>query len=207
MASAGDAPSAAPRVVIDVPSWVEPATRSRQAYGTDDEKMALVISLARENVDRRTGGPFGAAVFETASGRLVAAGVNSVTRLQNCVLHAEVVAIMLAQHRVRSFTLGPPALPAHELITSCEPCAMCLGVTLYSGVGRVVMAAARDDAMAVGFDEGPVFAASYAYLAERGVTFVRDVKRAESASIIRAYRDAGGPIYNARSTPRPPGPG
>src|SRR5947207_4729259 len=49
------------------------------------------------------GGPFGAAVFETASGRLVAAGVNSVTRLQNCVLHAEVVAIMLAQHRVRSF--------------------------------------------------------------------------------------------------------
>src|SRR5216117_2247951 len=48
MASAGDAPSAAPRVVIDVPSWVEQATRSRQAYGTDDEKMALVISLARE---------------------------------------------------------------------------------------------------------------------------------------------------------------
>src|SRR6266446_3613982 len=117
------------------------------------------------------------------------------------------LAIMLAQHRVRSFTLGPPALPAHELITSCEPCAMCLGVTLYSGVGRVVMAAAREDAMAVGFDEGPVFPESYAYLAERGVTFVRDVKRAESASIIRAYRDAGGPIYNARSTPRPPGPG
>src|SRR5262249_558066 len=79
------------------------------------------------------GGPFGAAVFEIPSGRLVAAGVNSVTRLQNCVLHAEVVALMLAQQRVRSFTLGPPALPAHELFTSCEPCAMCLGVTLYSG--------------------------------------------------------------------------
>src|SRR5438132_760160 len=118
MASAGDAAAAAPRVVIDVPSWVEPATRSRQAYGTDDEKMALVISLARENVDRRTGGPFGAAVFEAASGRLVAAGVNSVTRLQNCVLHAEVVAIMLAQHRVRSFTFAPPALPAPDLLMS-----------------------------------------------------------------------------------------
>src|SRR5438046_5759354 len=157
MASAGDAPSAAPRVVIDVPSWVEQATRSRQAYGTDDEKMALVISLARENVDRRTGGPFGAAVFETASGRLVAAGVNSVTRLQNCVLHAEVVAIMLAQHRVRSFTLGPPALPAHELITSCEPCAMCLGGTLYSGMGAQAAATAGDDGMDVGCEEGPVF--------------------------------------------------
>src|SRR2546426_11113808 len=102
MASAGDAPSAAPRVVIDVPSWVEPATRSRQAYGTDDEKMALVIDLARENVDRRTGGPFGAAVFETASGRLVAAGVNSVTRPQDCGLHAEGGAVMLGP---------PPARP------------------------------------------------------------------------------------------------
>src|SRR5207244_10960454 len=93
MASAAAAPSAAPRVAIEVPSWVEPATRSRQAYGTDDEKMALVIDLARENVERRTGGPFGAAVFETASGRLVAAGVNSVTRLQTWLPHAEVVPI------------------------------------------------------------------------------------------------------------------
>src|SRR5947208_17121475 len=114
MASAGDAPSAARRVVIDVPSWVEQATRSRQAYGTDDEKMALVISLARENVDRRTGGPFGAAVFETASRRLVGGDVNCVTPLQNCLLLAEVVAIMLAHDRLRSFILGPPALLALE---------------------------------------------------------------------------------------------
>ena len=185
-------------LVIDVPSWMDAAVSPGQAYGADADKMALVIRLARENVAHGTGGPFGAAIFEIPSGRLVAAGVNSVTRLQNCVLHAEVVAIMLAQQRVRSFTLGPPALPAHELFTSCEPCAMCLGVTLYSGVTRVVMAAAREDAMAVGFDEGPVFAESYAYLAERGVTTVRDVMRAEAASVIRAYRDAGGPIYNAR---------
>jgi len=198
MVKAGDVPSAASRLVIDVPAWVDEVIGSARADRGDEDKMALVLRLARENVARGTGGPFGAAIFEIGSGRIVAAGVNSVTRLQNCVLHAEVVAIMLAQQRVRSFTLGPPALPAHELITSCEPCAMCLGVTLYSGVSRVVMGAARDDAMAVGFDEGPVFAESYAYLAERGITTVRDVKRAEAASIIRAYRDAGGPIYNAR---------
>jgi len=191
-------PESRPMLVIDVPSWMEAVVSPGQAYDADAEKMALVIRLARENVAHGTGGPFGAAVFEIPSGRLVAAGVNSVTRLQNCVLHAEVVAIMLAQQRVRSFSLGPPALPAHELFTSCEPCAMCLGVTLYSGVSRVVMAAAREDAMAVGFDEGPVFAESYAYLAARGVTTVRDVMRAEAASVIRAYRDAGGPIYNAR---------
>lgn len=182
-------------LVIDVPPWVGGATGPTRAYRGDEEKMALVIRLARENVDRGSGGPFGAAVFELESGRLVAAGVNSVVRLGNCVLHAEVMAIMLAQRRVGSFTLRGPGRVAHELVTSCEPCAMCLGATLYSGVSRLVIGAARDDAMAAGFDEGPVFAESYAYLAERGIAIVRDVARGEAATILRAYREGGGPIY------------
>ena len=50
--------------------------------------------------------------------------------------------------------------------------------------------------MAVGFEEGPVFAESYAYIAERGVETVRGVRRAEAARLLRAYRDAGGLVYN-----------
>jgi tRNA(Arg) A34 adenosine deaminase TadA len=195
-------------MVIDIPAWVDAVTRSGQTCLEDDEKMALVIRLAGENVARGGGGPFGAAVFEVGSGRLVAAGVNSVTRLQNCVLHAEVMAIMAAQQRVRSYTLRAPGLPAHELVTSCEPCAMCLGATFWSGVSRLVIGAARGDAMAAGFDEGPLLAGAYAYLAERGITTVRDVRRDEAASVLAAYRDGGGPIYNAgpaRNTgPTPP---
>ena len=187
---------------------MDTAARPGQIYRGDDEKMAFVIRLARENVNRGTGGPFGAAIFELeaggASGReagcLAAAGVNSVARLANCVLHAEIMAIMLAQQRVGSFTLHAPGGPAYELITSCEPCAMCLGATLWSGVSRLVIGAARDDAMALGFDEGPVFAASYDYLAERGVVIVRDLRRADAVSVLQAYRAGGGPIYN----PGPP---
>jgi len=186
-----------PGLVIDVPAWVDAMTRSAAVYASDDEKMALLIRLATENIDRGTGGPFAAAVFELETGRLVAAGVNSVTRLESCVLHAEVVAIVRAQQRVGSFTLRAPGLPTHELVTSCEPCAMCLGATLYSGVRRLVMGAAREDAMAVGFDEGPVFAESYAYLAERGIATVRGVRRAEAAHVLESYRDRGGVIYNA----------
>ncbi len=184
-------------MVIDVPTWVDAVTTAGGIYLEDDAKMALVLRLARENVDRRAGGPFGAGVFEVGSGRIVALGVNSVIRLQNAILHAEVMAIMLAQQRVRSFSLRTPGLPAHELVTSCEPCAMCLGATLYSGVSRVVIGAARDDAMRVGFDEGPVFDESYEYLADRGITIVRDVRRVEAASLLAAYRDGGGVIYNA----------
>jgi tRNA(Arg) A34 adenosine deaminase TadA len=181
--------------VIDVPPWVDAIARPDAVYAGDDARMALVIRLAAENVDRQTGGPFGAAVFERESGRLVAAGVNSVVRLGICVLHAEMVAIVRAQHRVGSFTLRDPKLPAHELVTSCEPCAMCLGATLYSGVTRVVTGAAREDAMAIGFDEGPVFPESYAYLAERGIEIVRGVRRAEAARVFAAYRERGGAIY------------
>jgi tRNA(Arg) A34 adenosine deaminase TadA len=74
---------------------------------------------------------------------------------------------------------------------------MCLGATLWSGVTRVVMGATRDDAMALGFDEGPVFPESYRYLAERGIVFVRDVGRADAVSALEAYRACGGLIYNA----------
>jgi len=190
---------------------MDTAARPGQIYRGDDEKMAFVIRLARENVNRGTGGPFGAAIFELEAGGasglgagwLVAAGVNSVARLANCVLHAEIMAIMLAQQRVGSFTLHAPGGPAYELITSCEPCAMCLGATLYSGVSRLVIGATRDDATAIGFDEGPVFTESYAYLAERGVVTVRDVRRGEAASVIRAYREGGGPIYTGDVTPSP----
>ena len=184
------------RLVIDVPAWVGEAAEPGQSFDDDQAKMALVIRLAEENLARGAGGPFGAAVFEIGSGRVVAAGVNRVVQGSNCVLHAEIVALMFAQQRVGSFTLRSPGRPAHELVTSCEPCAMCLGATLWSGVRRLVIGAEREDAMAVGFEEGPVFAESYAYIAERGVETVRGVRRAEAARLLRAYRDAGGLVYN-----------
>ncbi len=184
------------RLVIDVPAWVGEAAVPGQSFDDDQAKMALVIRLAEENLARGAGGPFGAAVFEVGSGRVVAAGVNRVVQGSNCVLHAEIVALMFAQQRVGSFTLRSTGRPAHELVTSCEPCAMCLGATLWSGVSRLVIGAEREDAMAVGFEEGPVFAESYAYIAERGVETVRGVRRAEAARLLRAYRDAGGLVYN-----------
>lgn len=191
------------RLVIDVPAWVDEAAGPGRTFRDDQDKMALVIRLAEENVARGDGGPFGAAVFEIGSRRVVAAGVNLVVRGSNCILHAEMVALMFAQQRVGSFTLRSPGRPSHELVTSCEPCAMCLGATLWSGVSRLVIGAERGDAMAVGFEEGPVFAESYAYIAERGVETVRGVRRAEAAGLLRAYRDAGGVVYNPDATPPP----
>ncbi len=158
--------------------------------------MALAVALARQNVEYGTGGPFGAAIFEEETGRLVGVGVNLVVAHQNCLLHAEMVAFMVAQACVGAYTLHAPDGPRHVLATSCEPCAMCLGATLWSGVSRVIIGAAREDALAIGFEEGPVFAQSYDYLEARGLTFTRGVARAEAAQVLRDYRDGAGTIYN-----------
>ena len=159
--------------------------------------MRVAIRLARENVLRGTGGPFGALIVERDAGRVVAAGVNSVLRYNNSALHGEIVAIMLAQQRLGSYTLSAPGMPAHELVTSCEPCAMCLGAVHWSGVRRLVCGATRDDATTTSFDEGPVFPESYRYLEERGMEIVRGVLRDEARAVLREYRERGGLVYNA----------
>lgn len=181
-------------VTISLPSWV-PELTTEAAYPDDHSRMGLAIALARENVRRGTGGPFGAAVFDSDSGRLLAVGVNSVVRLNNSTLHAEMVAFMLAQQRIQHWSLGG-AEAAHELVTSCEPCAMCLGAILWSGVRRVVCGARREDASRLTFDEGPVFDASYKYLEARGIEMVFGVRRAEAVEVLESYAKAGGMIYN-----------
>jgi tRNA(Arg) A34 adenosine deaminase TadA len=183
-------------IEIHLPAWVDDVVDWDRRYAGDEERVRLAIALSRENVERAAGGPFGAVVFESDTGAVVGAGVNCVERLGNAVLHAEVVALMFAQRRVGSFTLGGAGAPAHELVSSCEPCAMCLGAVHWSGVRRLVFAAAREDASALAFDEGPVFPESYAYLEQRGLRIDRGVLRDEAAAVLAGYRARGGRIYN-----------
>ena len=193
----GASPTAAPSAVqVTLPDWVDEVVDWERPYRTDEEKMRLAIALSRENVARGTGGPFGAAIVEHDSGRLVAVGVNSVVRLNNSTLHAEMVAFMMAQARRATFSLASPGLPAHDLATSCDPCARCLGATLWSGVRRVLGGATRDDAMLLQFDEGPVFASSWAYLKRKGLEVRRGLLREEAVAVFDLYRESGGAIYN-----------
>jgi tRNA(Arg) A34 adenosine deaminase TadA len=186
-----------PRVTIEYPPWVNQVVDWDAPLPTDEDRMRLAIRLSRENVDRGTGGPFGAVIVERDSGRVVSLGINSVVRYNNCTLHGEMVAFMMAQQRLRSFTLGAPGMPVHELVTSCEPCAMCLGASLWSGVKRIVMGASREDATRLNFEEGPVFPQSYAYLEERGIELRRNVLREDARAVLEHYRKTGGKIYNA----------
>jgi len=183
-------------LIVDMPSWATELAAERTHYPTDDDRIGLAIALSLENVLRREGGPFGAAVFEEESGRLVAVGVNSVRRLANCTLHAEMTALMFAGQAQGCHSLHRDDGVRYVLACSCDPCAMCLGAILWSGVRRVICAATRDDAMAVGFDEGPVFEDSWRYLAEREVSVQHGVRRAEARDVLTKYVAMGGLLYN-----------
>ncbi len=184
------------RVVVDLPAWAVELSRPDVVLATDEDRMRLAIALARRNVDEGTGGPFGAAIVESESGRVVSIGVNSVVRLNNSSLHAEMVAFMRAQAAVGRYSLAAEGLPAHTLYTSCDPCAMCLGASLWAGVRRIVAAAGRHDAVKLRFDEGPVFPESFAYLQRRGITLRLGFLRSEAVAVLEAYRSRGGVIYN-----------
>lgn len=182
-----------PEIKIALPSWTESLVDWKKRYKTDEEKMSLTINLSAENVSRKTGGPFGAAIFSAETGELSAVGVNQVVRLNNSTLHAEMVAIMTAQAVLENYSLNSSD---YELFASCEPCCMCLGATLWSGVRRLVCAATKDDAFQIGFDEGPVYESSYKYLEDRGIAVRRNFMREEATKVFDSYVESGGVIYN-----------
>lgn len=182
------APSFVTAAEIRLPEWA--ANRSLPpAPASDDACMALAIALSRENVARRTGGPFGA-VVRSAHGEVVSLGVNLAEPAGNPVLHAEVAALSLA---------GGALSAGATLFSSCEPCIMCLGAAHWAQVRRIVSAALREDAESVGFAEGAGCGELKAEMAVRGVVFEAGAMRAEAAEVLRAYRAGGGQIYGPKT--------
>ncbi len=187
-------------VLLTLPSWLEKQmTAEDLVFPAADARMRWVIELSRQNVEHGSGGPFAAAVFERASGRLLGAGVNRVEPLNCSPAHAEMMAIAFAQHRLRTWDLGRDAETPTELVTSSQPCLMCLGAVLWSGVTRLAYAAnAADVTSILGFDEGPLPAAWPQELQKRGITVEAEFLRGEAAAVLELYKKKLGTVYNSR---------
>jgi tRNA(Arg) A34 adenosine deaminase TadA len=107
--------------------------------------LAEAVRLATENV-ANGGGPFGALVVR--GGQILGTGVNRVTVDLDPSAHAEVTAIRDACRRLRRYSLA-----GCELVSSCEPCPMCLATALWSRLDKVTYAADRFAAARGGFDD------------------------------------------------------
>jgi tRNA(Arg) A34 adenosine deaminase TadA len=182
-------------VVWRLPEWIHREIDLASPRRGVERAMELAVELARRNVEHG-GGPFGAAVLEAGTGVVVAVGANWVVAQQSSLLHAEIAAIAFAQARLGSYTL---AGGAYELVASSEPCAQCLGATVWSGVRHLVCGASASDAEAIGFDEGPRREDWVAELERRGIRVTRGVLAVRAREVLASYMARGGPIYNAFS--------
>jgi tRNA(Arg) A34 adenosine deaminase TadA len=184
-----------------LPAWVlaELSSVPEQLAG-DVDRMRVVNQLAARNHVEGTGGPFAALVIESVTGAIVSAGVNLVLASGLSSLHAEVVALSLAQSRVGRWNLGERGAAALELVVNWRPCVMCYGATMWSGVRRLVIAGDGPELEELtGFDEGPMREDWAAQFETRGISVSQDVQRAEAVSVFRAYRQRGeAVVYNAR---------
>jgi tRNA(Arg) A34 adenosine deaminase TadA len=187
------------RVSIELPPWMPQALQdARDVYAAREERMAFAVGLSRKNIEEKTGGPFAAAVFDADTGSLIAAGVNLVTSLRISCAHAEIVALTQAQAILGNFDLGGAGMPRCELVSTTEPCAMCLGAIPWSGVRSLVCGARDEDARAAGFDEGSKREDWVRELEARGIAVARDVLRESAANVLMDYARGGGALYNGR---------
>lgn len=192
------------KLVLALPEWVGPfLEKAPSVFENIEDRMRLAIELSRLNVKNETGGPFGAGIFERDGGKLIAVGVNVVIDTNCSLAHAEMVCIGLAQQKLKTFDLGAEVLPAYELASSTEPCAMCLGAIPWSGVRRLICGARGRDACEIGFDEGVKMPDWADTLESRGITVLRDVLRKEACEILIKYKESGGLIYNGRQATFP----
>jgi len=191
---------------LALPAWLGPRLDAlREPLPSVEERMQLACELAESNVEHATGGPFGALVVECATGVLVSIGVNVVVSQRCSLAHAEMLALALAQQRLGAHTLEGVEGVRYQLVTSAEPCAMCLGAIQWSGVAEVVVGARDADVRAIGFDEGAKPVDWEAALARRGVRVLTDVLRARACGVLAHYSQVGGAIYNGRGD-APAGP-
>jgi len=190
------------RVTISLPSWLVAYEKSLQdkVFRTDEEMMAVAVEISARNVSENTGGPFGCAIFERSldgNCHLFSVGANRVMPLSNSTLHGEMVAIQIAEQKLKSFSLRQASSDKEYIMcTSCEPCAMCLGGTLWAGPTEMLCSATKDDAEAIGFNEGPVFPESYSYLERAGIKVKRSIMREAGAEVLKEYGETGA-IYNS----------
>jgi len=183
---------------LTLPAWVH-GFDFADRYPGDAAKVSLAIALSRHNIDSRSGGPFGAAVF-APDDRLIAIGVNRVLP-QNCsVAHGEMMAFMLAQQRMQRARLNlnedGSAYSPVTLATSAQPCCQCYGASIWAGIDRLLIGARSEDVESLTeFDEGPLPADWIGELQRRGIEVIRDVERDAACQVLRDYGLLGGANY------------
>lgn len=136
-------------------------------------------------------GPFLAAIYDE-KGNLVSKETNSVVHDQCSNCHAEVNAIRAAEKKLGTYDLAPYNL---SLYVTSEPCIMCLGAIMWSGIRNVYYGVTSTRVEEItGFDEGfkPDWLNEFK---NRGITVYGNIATKEGEDVLEYYVNSGEPVY------------
>lgn len=152
-------------------------------YGTspDIKWLEMVSRLSEENVASGKGGPFAAVVIR--EGELIASSCNTVLESLDPTAHAEVSVIRKACKVLGSFQLDNCIL-----ISSCEPCPMCLGAIYWARPAAVYYINGREDAAKIGFDDQFIYDEIARKDSQRKIPFLK-VEFPAAQTAFRAWKN------------------
>jgi len=184
-----------------LPEWLLPLVDGYGTLPTHDDRVAVTNDLAARNYVEGNGGPFAAIVVDRTSGEVVSVGVNVVLSTKKSSVHAEVMALSLAQEKLGAWDLGASESQDLELVVNWRPCTMCYGALVWSGVKHLVIAGDGPECEDLtGFDEGPMPADWIGELEKRGISVTIGVQREAAVEVFAQYGRSGATVYNARGT-------
>ncbi|MCT1539635.1 MULTISPECIES: nucleoside deaminase [Lysinibacillus] len=108
--------------------------------------IQLAVDKTKEGIDKNIGGPFGATIVR--GDEIIAVVGNTMMRDTDITAHAEIVAI-----REASKKLGTMDLSDCVIYATCEPCPMCVGAIIWSGIKEVHYCNTAEDAHVHGFSD------------------------------------------------------
>lgn len=158
------------------------------------QHAAQIITALQEELKTKIAqgsGPFLAAIYDDKD-NLVSKAANSVVQGKCSHNHAEMNAIKQAEEKLNTFDLAPYNL---RLYVTAEPCLMCLGGIMWSGIKTVYFGVPSKQVEEItGFDEG----FKPGWLEEfytRGIRVYGNLAPQAGIDVLRAYVQNGHTIY------------
>ncbi len=154
-------------------------------------KIIAGLQKDMQSFTAKGSGPFVAAIYDD-KGNLIVKVANSVVNEQCSNNHAEMNAIKAAEKKLGTFDLAPYNL---KLYVTAEPCMMCLGGIMWSGIKEVYYSVPSKRVEDItGFDEGfkPHW---FKEFKKRGIVVYGNIETELGEQELQNYVDNGKKIY------------
>ena len=154
-------------------------------------KIIAGLQKDMQSFTSKGSGPFVAAIYDE-KGNLVVKVANSVVNEQCSNNHAEMNAIKAAEKKLGTFDLAPYNL---KLYVTAEPCMMCLGGIMWSGIKEVYYSVPSKSVEEItGFDEGfkPHW---FKEFKKRGIIVYGNIDQKNGERELHKYVEEGKTVY------------